>query len=206
MKQLNTFLTDILPIVAIGEDGRVTEKPNNCYSDIKYNTSKCSGYSVGDCNCATYDKAHKTVKLVTRNEFDAALMHKYNTWSSRGEKSFQYANFLSQPNELGLYIPVDKEGNVMEEPDCLCNAGTGIPGSVDPECISRSQCNEDLEEYRSACDKVIFAGWTYKGIVNKVNGKNGKHLIVNGSTELLLDGKPIEQAIQHGLYYKIKTI
>lgn len=34
------------------------------------------------------------------------------------EKIRKYANFLKQPLELGMFVPCDEDGNVLEEPIC----------------------------------------------------------------------------------------
>jgi hypothetical protein len=65
-----------------------------------------------------------------------------------------YANFLKQPLELWMFVPCDKEGNVLEEPKsdykpiAFWNAG-----EVD------EKTNDLYREYQEAKDRVLFEGF-----------------------------------------------
>ena len=54
----------------------------------------------------------------------------------------KYANFLKQPLELGFFVPVDLDGNVLESCTEICAC----------EC-------DKIKAYRAATDRVIFAGF-----------------------------------------------
>lgn len=60
---------------------------------------------------------------------------------------FSYANFLNQPLTLGMFVPCDEDGNVLEEPK-----GTDLNSS-----FFEMQVDYNLEKkYKQAKDKVLF--------------------------------------------------
>ncbi len=62
----------------------------------------------------------------------------------------EYAKFLKQTPELWMFVPCDKEGNVLEEPDAL-------PENLDQH--SRFSHLEILEQYQKAKERVLFKGF-----------------------------------------------
>lgn len=62
-----------------------------------------------------------------------------------------YANFLKQPLTIGIFIPCDENGSVLEEPiecDCLTQ--------YDKECCGMFfKC----KEYAKAKERCLFEGW-----------------------------------------------
>lgn len=60
-----------------------------------------------------------------------------------------YNKFLSQPLTLGMFIPCDEEGNVLENPiqDDLCSS-----------FFEKQQSFNQEKEYESAKSKVLFEG------------------------------------------------
>jgi hypothetical protein len=65
-------------------------------------------------------------------------------------KIFNYANFLSQPLTLGMFVPCDENGKVINEPDFNSN----------DDCFNWT-------EYNNALDKVLFNNFEIKGRVHK---------------------------------------
>ena len=63
-----------------------------------------------------------------------------------------YAEFLKQPLTLGMFIPTDKEGNVLEKCNDSCIEGFDCP------CFN----NGTKQQYQEALDRVLFEGFTYK--------------------------------------------
>ena len=63
-----------------------------------------------------------------------------------------YANFLKRPLELGMFIPCDKDGNVLSEPKRWADY-LEYPDSFDGN-------NEwaELYEYQGAKERVLFEG------------------------------------------------
>lgn len=39
------------------------------------------------------------------------------TYSNKIDEIFNYARFLKKPLQLGMFVPCDLEGNVLEEPE-----------------------------------------------------------------------------------------
>ncbi len=93
------------------------------------------------------------------------LLHKnghefMNVWNA----VFSYAQFLKQPLTLGMFIPCDLEGNVLEEPT---HHGKSIETS-----------RETLKEYQEAKDRVLFEGfeaikWEHGGNSYSVRKNHG---------------------------------
>lgn len=75
------------------------------------------------------------------------------------KKVVNYANFLKQPLKLGMFVPCDKEGNVLEEPNCkdyiVENSLTSIGVTQD---LHIKTYNKDIKKYQQAKDRVLFEG------------------------------------------------
>ena len=65
-----------------------------------------------------------------------------------------YANFLNQPLALGMFVPCDEEGNMLEKPECTCD-------------VNKKTCK--LNEYQEAKEKVLFKGVTYDNVDSQFN-------------------------------------
>jgi hypothetical protein len=66
--------------------------------------------------------------------------------------NYGYCLFLSRPLELGMFVPCDEEGNVLEEPDFL-------DGSYDDNGfgdVDKFRYKQDMLEYQQAKDSVLF--------------------------------------------------
>lgn len=73
-----------------------------------------------------------------------------------------YAKFLKQPLTLGMFIPCDLEGNVLEEPDFWDANGR----AYDPKLTQR-YCDSKIKEYQKAKERVLFEGFMLIHIHNK---------------------------------------
>ena len=65
-----------------------------------------------------------------------------------------YKNFLKQPLTLGMFVPCDEEGNVLEEPIYPSKFRTGVyphSGGV----LKKYEIK--LEQYQQAKERVLFA-------------------------------------------------
>ena len=86
----------------------------------------------------------------------------------------KYASFLKQPLELGMFIPVDEDGNVLKEPKKEYYSN---------EELAKDYFRQDWIEYVRAKEKVLFEGFKYIGerhvgagkIVIGLGYKNGIH-------------------------------
>ncbi|MCJ8153238.1 hypothetical protein MKJ01_05615 [Chryseobacterium sp. SSA4.19] len=61
---------------------------------------------------------------------------------------FNYANFLKQPLTLGMFVPCDENGNVLEKPENF------IEGYD-------SEYNEEIYNYMRVKEKVLFKGFSH---------------------------------------------
>lgn len=105
------------------------------------------------------------MKLISMTDFvldksKNAPIEDYHKVNGRFVNSvINYANFLKQPLGLGMFVPVDDDGNVLEE-------------STFDSCNRNS--NEYFiatQEFQNAKEKVLFEGFEMmeneKGIINK---------------------------------------
>jgi hypothetical protein len=81
------------------------------------------------------------------------------------KQCLNYANFLKRPLELGMFIPCDKEGNVLKKP----NVKRTTPFNSD---IAR--------KYQEAKERVLF-----EGFVTGDFGNNGI-ILFSGNTEVAM--------------------
>jgi hypothetical protein len=97
------------------------------------------------------------MKLINMTDFVLEQETKFNQWEKTFDSStsfwkcIKYANFLKQPLKLEMFVPVDEDGNFLEEPeqfkewiksDHYFNASE----SVTHEC----------RMYKKAKEKVLF--------------------------------------------------
>jgi len=59
----------------------------------------------------------------------------------------RYANFLKQPLTLGMFVPCDLDGNVLEESKCDCYTE-----------YDREGCSENCSGYVNAKNRCLFEG------------------------------------------------
>ena len=103
------------------------------------------------------------MKLINMTDF-VLVKNKFNLFKYSKQQVISYAKFLKRPLELGMFVPVDESGNVMEEP-------VETIGGV--ELYS--------EKYQKAKEKVLFEGfipWGERHVQNRdviigLNYKNG---------------------------------
>lgn len=77
---------------------------------------------------------------------------------------FNYASFLKQPLKLGMFVPCDENGNILNDPGL-------IP-------------SYELERYRKAKEKVLFEGFEIK-ISNITNNLQNDFLIISETNEII---------------------
>lgn len=74
----------------------------------------------------------------------------------RFEKILKYAKFLKQPLKLEMFIPCDKDGNVLEEPQMRPERNSFDEEDMDYDA-------QELYDYIKAKEKVLFEGFEVKG-------------------------------------------
>lgn len=104
-----------------------------------------------------------------------------------------YAIFLKQPLTLGMFVPCDEDGNVLEEPDFF-DGSYDDNGYGDVDKIMFKEC---LKEYQQAKERVLFDGCEIKAIKDHYYvTKEGNENIFWASWNTL---KTIEHLIQYNL-------
>ena len=100
------------------------------------------------------------MKLISMIDFvsifynDLKSEHKVN-WSFDQicNKIFNYANFLKQPLNLGMFVPCDEDGDVLEKPEDYENR---LPNMM-------TEYNDEVYRYKQAKEKVLFKGFKING-------------------------------------------
>ncbi|MDQ1859281.1 hypothetical protein [Chryseobacterium sp. WLY505] len=67
----------------------------------------------------------------------------------------KYAEFLKQPLTLGMFVPTDEEGNIIDKQPCFTFAN--------PEYKNKTECIK----YWQAKEKVLFEGFSIRKERNK---------------------------------------
>lgn len=65
------------------------------------------------------------------------------------DKVWEYAKFINQPLELGMFVPCDEDGNILKEPKLRF------------ELMSYVE-TYDYKEYKKAKERVLFEGFEDK--------------------------------------------
>lgn len=88
------------------------------------------------------------MKLISMTDFvilqNLLLANKEITQNECGLRILKYANFLKQPLTLGMFVPCDDEGNILEYP-------------IDGMKIGKHSSSYDV--YNKAEKKVLFEGF-----------------------------------------------
>jgi hypothetical protein len=91
------------------------------------------------------------MKLINMTDFVLRETNSTTTLAESFQRCVTYANFLKQPLKLEMFVPVDEEGNFMEEP--LQEHYT--------DCNEEQNAKDwlyNLEKYEQAKEKVLFEG------------------------------------------------
>ena len=100
------------------------------------------------------------MKLISMIDFvsifynDLKSEHKVN-WSFDQicNKIFNYANFLKQSLNLGMFFPCDEDGDILDEPEDYENR---LPNMM-------TEYNDEVYRYKQAKEKVLFKGFKING-------------------------------------------
>ena len=65
----------------------------------------------------------------------------------------KYANFLKQPLNLGMFVPCDEGGDILDEPEDYENR---LPNMM-------TEYNDEVYRYKQAKEKVLFKGFKING-------------------------------------------
>jgi len=101
-------------------------------------------------------------KLIPMVDFVAEIDSlKYWDIDSKYEAILKYAEFLKQPLTLGMFVPVNSDGEVTEEP--LKSDYASKPFNESGEC---KVYFDDLHIYNKAKENVLFEGFVLEYIFN----------------------------------------
>lgn len=83
-----------------------------------------------------------------------------------------YDSFLKQPLQLGMFVPCDLDGNVLEEPEYYEKwmSGKAIAFPIG--------ANDIVESYNEAKERVLFNGFV-------ISENNGNIILTNGRNSIL---------------------
>ncbi|MGV0828316.1 hypothetical protein ACTS9C_05385 [Empedobacter brevis] len=84
----------------------------------------------------------------------------------------KYAKFLKQNLNLGMFVPTDEEGNVLEEPDA---------SNWD---IWKGEFEKRKQIYQQAKERVLFEGFEIK-VSNITNNLQNDFLIISETNEII---------------------
>lgn len=70
----------------------------------------------------------------------------------RMRKCQNYANFLNTPLELGMFVPCDEDGNVLEESNKHSDRG---------QFVRDKEHERKIKQYQEAKENVLFEGFKY---------------------------------------------
>ena len=92
------------------------------------------------------------MKLISMQDFVLESISKFNTYESEDNLNsiVKYANFLKQPLTLGMFVPCDEDGNVLEEPSNYQLYELGVA----PNDEQIKECGA----YEKAKEKILFEG------------------------------------------------
>lgn len=78
--------------------------------------------------------------------------HGWDYTSSDFNRVLNYAQFLKQPLTLGMFVPCDEDGNVLEEPK---------EDDLNMSWFEKTELYNKEKEYDKAKEKVLFDGFEY---------------------------------------------
>ena len=99
------------------------------------------------------------------NEFMNRIGIYENESIGTSDRIYKYARFLKQPLTLGMFVPCDLDGNVLEEPSKY--------ESVFGKATVNPLFEQQTVEYQQAKERVLFKGFV-------LNGEENVEIISNG--------------------------
>lgn len=77
------------------------------------------------------------------------------------QRVLKYANFLKQPLELWMFVPLDKDNNLLEQPKELYYINRD-------GCFDKYSFKDAELLYNKAKERVLFENWDYNGQMKAV--------------------------------------
>ena len=124
--------------------------------------------------------------ILTTTEFVKQMDIGYS-WSYNHEERYDlivnYANFISQPLKLEMFIPCDEDGNFKKKPQWTFE--------------NQDWIHEDEREYNEAKSKVLFEGWEYLGL-----DKQGNHKLFPNHSQESIDNYDVSKDYDYLTFIK----
>jgi hypothetical protein len=127
-------------------------------------------------------------KLTPMSEFSLEMYEQLDCVHQYQDITYKYAKFLGQKPTLGMFVPCDEEGNVLEE--------KSIFNTTDEEYIFNSDA---FDKYQQALSRVIFEGF-------KLHFEYGKSWAVKGQGRVIrsFDLNTLEDLTHYNLTVKFE--
>jgi len=110
------------------------------------------------------------MKLISMTDF--VLSREKKSFGRQYYYCLKYANFLKQPLTLGMFVPCDLDGNVLNDPETTLSQGNGA--------VYYNAEQEDFEQYEQAKERVLFEGFEFSDMTDElsyhIQDKNGVYL------------------------------
>jgi hypothetical protein len=139
-----------------------------------------------------------TIKLTPMREFTLEMYEQLDCVHRFQDVVYKYAKFLGQKPTLGMFVPCDEEGNVLEEPDLTCKrpVSNGVC-----QCGEESvkYCRDLSYKYQQALSRVIFEGF-------ELHFEYGKSWAVKGQGRVIrsFDLNTLEDLTHYNLTVKFE--
>ena len=92
------------------------------------------------------------MKLISMTSF---VLQRDITDIKQRDSIVKYANFLKQPLKLEMFVPIDQNGNILEEPKM-------IEKQLGFEEVEIDYDYAEVEVYKKAREKVLFEGIEFR--------------------------------------------
>lgn len=111
------------------------------------------------------------MKLISMVDFNTEQIELFDTieildWRIFLKRIRNYTEFLKQPLTLGMFVPCDKEGNVLEKPRAYSNFTSYNKGVLKE---NHPKVYKECEQYQEAKERVLFEG------ISKSEFDNAEH-------------------------------
>ena len=147
------------------------------------------------------------MKLISMTDFVLEIQSEIGTadyqvvaWQTKihgYDRILKYAHFLKQPLTLGMFVPCDVEGNVLEEPEPI-----SIGKNIKDKLFEAIYNDDEVLRYEKTLSKVIFKGFAISEAGGAICDKSGIFNIfwlIDNNWKLSKGIKTIEDLIPYNL-------
>lgn len=133
------------------------------------------------------------LKSETKGMEAQSIVHQHSERTRRYYEILKYAKLLKTPLNIGMFIPCDEEGNIIED-------------RPEPKALSKGVFNYTAqniwdEKYNKAKDKVLFKGFEVNelGAVYIITDKNIRFVVTNVFNKGLMPPWNVEYLTKYNL-------